>query len=329
MVPLVCAVLLLGYSFVRPSSYTSSATFMAQSEAPNLSQLSGLAAQIGVSVPSSIGGGTQSPAFYADLLRSSNLLRDVVTTTYSLPEDMLEESGSGEGDLVTIFDVGGETRGEKIVNAVENLRVRLTTGTDVETGVVRVAVTTRWPALSHQIVQRLIDLVNRFNVERRRSQAEAERRFLEGRVEAARQELRAAEDSLERFLDRNRRYENSPRLRFEYQSLQRRVELNQQVFSTLAQSFEQAKMQEVRSTPVITVVEEPETPVKPDAQSRILLVLLGLLGGGVVAIGWAFGREFIQATRETEPDAYARFMDLRQEARRDVERLWRRVRPDF
>lgn len=328
LIPVICVVLLLGYSVLRPPAYTSSATFTAQSDAPNFSQLSGLAAQIGISVPTSLGGGGQSPAFYADLLRSTNLLSDVVATDYRLPENLAGEDGPTSEDLVWILDIEGDTREEKVVNAVEALRNRMTTGTDLETGVVRVAVSTPWPRVSHQLVERLIDLVNRFNVERRRSQAEAERKFLESRVESARQDLQAAEDSLESFLERNRRYENSPRLRFDYQSLQRRVELNQQVFTSVAQSLEQAKMQEVRSTPVITVVEQPEQPVKPDGQSRVLLVLLGLLGGGVLAISWAFSREFFRATRTSEPDAYARFTELKNDAKQDLARLWRRLRPD-
>lgn len=327
VLPLACAVLLLIYSFLSSPSFTSSATFMAQSEASSLSRLSGLATQIGVSVPSSLDGAEQSPAFYADLLRSSNLLREVVTTEFELPEGERGEGGTRKSELLQLLGVEGDSRPERIVNAVEALRNRMTTGTDLETGVVRVAVATPWPSVSHKVVERLIDLVNRFNVERRRSQAQAEREFLENRVASARRGLESAEDTLEEFLERNRRYENSPRLRFEYQSLQRRVELRQQVFTSLAQSLEQAKMQEVRSTPVITVVERPERPVKPDGQNRILLILLGVLLGGGLAVSWSFGHQFFQATRRTEPDAFARFEELRSEAEQELQQIWGRLLP--
>jgi hypothetical protein len=34
----------------------------------------------------------------------------------------------------------------------------------------------------------------------------------------------------------------------------------------LAQAYEQSKMDEVRDTPVITIIQPPETPLMPDAK---------------------------------------------------------------
>ena len=126
-----------------------------------------------------------------------------------------------------------------------------------KTGVVELEVTAGNPGLAQEINQRLIDLVNEFNLRTRQSQAANERAFTERRLEEVRQELRATEDGLQSFLQRNRDYTNSPALTFQVERLQREVSMRQEVFTTLAQEFQQAKIEEVRDTPVITVVEAP------------------------------------------------------------------------
>jgi len=92
----------------------------------------------------------------------------------------------------------------------------------------------------------------------RQSQAAAERGFTEERMAEAQEELRAAENELQRFLQNNRQFQNSPELVFQHDRLQRRVAMRQQVYTSLVQSYEQARIDEVPNTPVITVVEYAE-----------------------------------------------------------------------
>src|SRR2546428_650042 len=96
-------------------------------------------------------------------------------------------------------------------------------------------------------------LVNTFNLERRQSRAAQEKRFVETRRTEARDELQVAEDRLKSFLERNRDYRNSPQLVFDQERLAREVALRQQLLTSLSQAYEQARIDEVRDTPVITV----------------------------------------------------------------------------
>lgn len=323
--PLATAVVLAVGSRVLPAEYTSSGTFTPQDrQQSQLSQFSGLASQFGMSLPVSLGGG-QSPAFYAELIRSENLLSEVVAHDY--PAASSDGAGdSTSADLVEYFDAPGDTRPERVASAVNILRDRMSAGSDTETGVVSLSVTTGRPELSRQVADRIIELVNRFNLQRRRTQAGAERRFLEGRVEKARVELEAAEDSLERFLESNRSYRNSPTLQFRHQDLQRQVDMEQQIYTSLVQSLQQARIEEVRSTPVITVVEPPRVPARPDRASLVLVALLGLVIGLIGAVIWALGRRYVQVTRRTEPEEYARFVELRRETAGEIRDLWKRIR---
>ena len=156
------------------------------------------------------------------------------------------------------------------------------------TGMVTVNVRTESPVVSMRIAERLLEGLNRFNLVTRQSQAGEERRFTEARYEAARLSLREAENKLQQWLQENRQYSNSPQLTFERDRLQSQVSLRQQVFQTLAQQYEDARIKEVRDTPVITVIERPMLPARPDPQLRAWILLLsvtaGTLGGILLAM---------------------------------------------
>lgn len=329
LIPLVLAFLVVAVTLVLPRSYTSTASFAPESGGQQVGQLAGLASQFGVQVPTPEAG--QSPQFYADLLTGRALLRETAVTEYEVERDSgRTDAEPRQGDLVSLLEVKGETHRLAVANTVDLLRNEVVNvATNPETGVVELSVTTRWPDLSRQVAERMVDLVNQFNLERRQSQASAEREFLEGQVARAESTLHAVEDSLERFLERNRSYQNSPTLRFEYERLQRQVNLRQQIFTSLSESFQQARIDEVRNTPVITMVEPPEVPARPDPRRLPLKGVLGLMLGGVLAVFWSFGREMMASTRERDPDDYAEFERLKRETKDEFRGLWQRLRGVF
>jgi hypothetical protein len=118
---------------------------------------------------------------------------------------------------------------------------------------------------------------------------------------------------LKTFLQNNLTYQGSPRLQLEFARLQRHVDLVQQVYVTLSQEYEQARIQEVRNTPVITIVDRPEA----SAHHSIRLStagLLGLVAGLIMAAMAAFIREYGQRQRIDDADSFREFADLRRAA---------------
>lgn len=276
----LAAFLLVGvYTFVRHRTYTSTARFMPQATTEGaLARLSGLAASFGVAVPSSDPGA--SPTFYADLLQSRDVLRRTVETPYTV----LTRGDTLRGTLVELLDAHGKTPARRRDAAAKDLLENLDVRVGRETGTVDLEVTMPWPDLARQVAVHMIDQVSDFNLHRRQTKAGAERRFVEARLAEAADSLRAAELRLEGFLQRNREYRNSPQLTFTYDRLDREVNMQQQVYTTLAQSYEAARIDEVRNTPVITVVEAPDLPSGPDPRLALVKgVLAGLLGLGLGA----------------------------------------------
>jgi uncharacterized protein involved in exopolysaccharide biosynthesis len=309
-------VLLPAITLIFPRSYTSASVFMPQTRSA-ASSLSGLAAQLGFTLPSTESG--QNPSFYADLLESNSILGSVVDSKfqYQTPE------GPVTATLVEIYRSKGKNAALRRDATIRQLRSEVGATTAQKTGVVELEVTAQHPELARQVNQRLIDLVNEFNLRTRQSQAANEREFTERRLEEVRQELRATEDRLQAFLQRNRDYTNSPALTFQVERLQREVAMRQEVFTTLAQAYEQAKIEEVRDTPVITVVQVPELPVRPDSRWLVLKALLGLLLGFMVGAAIAVWRSYTVNSERLGTGEAAEFARLRRQAMGDLSRPWR------
>ena len=310
------ALLLAGSALIFPRSYTSAVTFMPQSRRTP-SNLSGIAAQFGITVP--LGEGSESPQFYVDLLRSREILRAVVDARYSYVAD----TGRVTGTLVQIYREKAKTAPLRREAAMRRLSDKMTTDISPRTGVVSLEVTTNHPDLSQQVAARLVDLVSQFNLNRRQSQAGEERRFTEQRLTDLRRELRTSENRLESFLQSNREFRSAPSLLFEQRRLEADVNVLRQLVTQLTQAVEQAKIDEVRDTPVITIVERPESPVRPDPRGLVLRTIVGLFFGGGLGVAVVLLTEGLRRTGVRRSEEYAEFASLKRDAVGDLTHPWR------
>ncbi|AHG91029.1 lipopolysaccharide biosynthesis protein [Gemmatirosa kalamazoonensis] len=285
--PLVVAAVVGTYALLRPRDYTASASFTPRTTDVMKGALSGLAAQLGVTAT---GDPSQSPDFYADLLTSRPILAAVAESTYTLPPgDPLGRAGTG----VALLEAEGQTPALRLDDAVKRLAKRVTVTKNAKTGVVTFSVTTRSPALSTAMTGHVLSLVDQFNQERRKQKAADEERFAEQRMQQLRSELNRAEDALAYFKARNRDAQ-APDLEKEQERLEREVGMRQTVFTNIAQVYEQARVDALRDVPVITVIEAPTPPVRPDSRRVALKVLLALMLAVPAGFGIALLRDAVQ-----------------------------------
>lgn len=300
--------------------YTSSASFSPKASVQSTA-LAGVAAQLGVATPGT--DAAQSPAFYADLLKSRSVMTAVLQHQYSYSDD----GEAKVGRLIELLRVSGSTEGLKLKNAITKLTALTKVDLKVRTGVVTLTVRLPNPELSKLVVEQFLAEVNRYNLEQRQSLAGAERRFTDGRITQLKGELREAEDRLEGFLRQNRDYRNSPELTFQRDRLARAVELRQAVYTTVAQANEKARIDEARDTPAITPIDLPNLPARPDGRGRVLWGLIGLAMGAALGCLLGFLRESFDRRRTAGDQEFAEFSAAIAAARNDVTRLWRRSAP--
>jgi uncharacterized protein involved in exopolysaccharide biosynthesis len=316
-------------SFVLPSEYRAESALIPQAAGPSGSELAGLAAQFGVRVGSDVD--SERPEFYAALLTSREFLQDAVLTTYRFPigdnfQDTLE------GTLVDIYGVRARTPKERTRRAIRVLKSHVTATASLTTGIVTLRTTAQWPELAERINRRLLKFVNDFNLEKRQSRARMQRHFVEERLEEAQGQLQEAEGTLRVFHERNRQYRDSPLLILEAARLQRRVDQRQEVVISLVRGLDEARIDEVRNTPVVPVVTQPEGSARSAGRGPIMNAILGLMVGGVLSVVLVWTTGIVRAQRRSNYDDYTTFRDLATDTiralPRPLSRLLRRLAPE-
>ncbi len=255
-----------------PKQYTATGSFIAQgasaSELP--AALQGIAASVGL-----MSARDFSPQFYADLLTSEPVLGAALTKAYRIPS----VTGEGGKTYLEIERFRGDEPRRVMERALRHLRRRVATRADVRTNIIGLSVTARDPVLSRDISLVLLEALDSLNIEFRRRHSGELRRFFESRMAESRYELDSAETKLRQFLERNRVIENSPLLTFEHMRLVRGADLKRGVYTTVVQQYEEARLQEARNVPVLTILSPPRVPARKSGPPRRLLVVLGLAVG--------------------------------------------------
>lgn len=290
------------------AAYVARASFTPAGQASGMRGLAQVAQTFGVDVGAASGTGPTLD-FYVSVLQSRQLLSQVVRSRFKSPTSA-GSPGTASTTLLDVYGFHGDTSRRALLKAVDRFRRDLDVSSNPAANLVSFSVRAKDPDLAESIGRRLLDLVNEFNIHQLQFNAATERRFVQDRSEQARRQLRLSEDSLRTFLERNRSVDESPRLQFELQRMQRAIALRQQLYTTLAQSLEQARIAEVRDTPVITIVDAPEGSALR-ARHALRNGIMGLLVGLVLGIVLGFGRENFWMEREQHPEEHEEFTRLR------------------
>ena len=115
---------------------------------------------------------------------------------------------------------------------------------------------------------------------------------------------------MESFL-RSNRVLGSPSLVADKERLSRQVALRNQIYAQLAWAYEQSKLEEVRDTPVLTVLDPPEVPIEPDPRGLVTKTLLSFIIGVLIAAVLAVLINRLRADGESGSDAeeFVAFME--------------------
>ena len=281
-IPLVCALLAVLVSLILPPVYTAQTTITPVASGSisglggsALTSLAGLAGQLGVSSPTS---GTVSPDFIAEVLRSRAILTATLESRFHSGPPQ-----TGDAALLDILRVEGHTEPIRLSRGVRQLGGAVRAEVEHSTGIVTLSVKARDPRLAADIANRMRVILNDFNLEQRQSQSHEQARFTRERLTEAEGELRQAEAAQLRFLQANREYRGSPLLEFESSQLQRAVDLRQEVYVSLVKANDEARISEVRDTPVITTIDSAVAPDRKSSPRPVLNMAIAILAGGVIA----------------------------------------------
>lgn len=279
---LMCGAVAAAVSLVVPPRFSSSAAFTSTTtrDLPvgALSAARDLADAFGVAG----GSGATAPEFFQAVAAMRSVRERILLARYPV------QSGDSTTlrSLLDIYDIGAKSPARQMEKSVQRVGEDIRVSFDRITGLVTVRAEAFEPLLAAAIVDTTIAYLNAANIANRQTQAREERLFLEDRLRSAQDSLSRLERAMIEFNAKNRAYSASPELVIQEAALRRRLDFATQVYSQLAGEAERARMQEVRSTPVLNVLD----PAVPAAERfwprRTLVTLFGLIVGFGLALAY-------------------------------------------
>jgi len=246
-----------------------------------------------LSIASSFGIATQeggySVYYFAQILQSREALKLVANDTL-----MVEGTPIGVLDVLRVSGGSAEKRLERGIRA---LRKRLTVRTDDQAKLVTVHVLGPSPATATALAESFLRAVNTIAMASVTSGGSFEWRFAQAQADSALGALRTAEDALRDFSMANRSIASSPTLQIQEARLRREIEIERDIYLTLVQQAEAAKLQAARNTPAISIVQPPQASVEVASPKRSVWALTGALAALTIVLGWLYVVEPILPAR--------------------------------
>jgi len=297
IIPAITCIIAIYYVlFFTEPFYVATAKIIPSVGSSSTSNLRGLAAQFGLSVPGGEETSVTSSWVYPEIIKSRTLARVLLKRNFDT-----EKFGKDQ-PLVKILTYSEEEPEfglaalEKM--AVEALLKKINVSKSRQSSILTLEVSAFEPQLAADIIIALIEELDKHQQKFKSTRVTEKREFIEERIEEVQLDLEKTEDALKQFRYRNRQIQNSPSLLLEQERLSREVQVVIGVFTTLKQEYELAKIQEVEEATVVYVLDPPEAPLmKAGPQRRKTVIMAGFLGIGL-GVGLVFVREFWKNSSE-------------------------------
>jgi len=291
---ILCTLTIIYVLFYTEPFYTSTAKIKSSSSGGGgISQAAGLAAQFGITLPTNQ---SEPNWVYPEIIKSRTLNRAMLKRKFDTKQFGPQKS------LLQIFTFGNDEPEFSMdtleIHALESFIKQINISEDRNTGIYTLSINASEPQLASDIVTALIEELDTHQKEYNKAITSKARKFIEERIVVVGKELRDAEEALKDFTVSNRRIENSPLLLLEQERLAREVSVPAGVFTTLKQQLETTKIEEVKESDYVVVLDPPEAPLERSGPNRRKMVIFaGFLGIGLgIAIGLVI--EFIKENWE-------------------------------
>ena len=289
------------YALLVTPLYKSTITMYPSGEdsGGQLSQLQGMASTFGFDM----GGGGSAPSFHIpDIVVSRRLKTELIyhewnSKEFNKPVNLIQywEIDNAIGIslnpinwIKALFtsDHGSDYRTLKWeVSALEKLNDRISVD-EGKSGLITIEILMEEPEIAAEMANIMYPSIVDFTVETHSKQAKLNSEFIESRQLEVNKQLANAEEVLKVFRERNRSIMESPQLQLEMERLLREVEIQTQVYITLQQQYELARIEEVKKTPSVVILDDARPAVEKDKPKRKLIVILTMFLSGVMAAGY-------------------------------------------
>ena len=289
-IPIIVTLFTIIYVFlIAPPVYTSEAKVLPISEDGSRSSgFSGMAAQLGINIPISIGSSVPWDEVYPEIVTSSDLLTGLLDENFSTEKygelslkDILVKMNS----LEKYPDLQRQNR------ALGEFRKMIKISKDRISPVVTLKVASFEPIFAAELSNRLIERSGKIQRELKTNRVRQKRLFIEERLAEVSIELKNMEKNLREFREFNRNLSGSPALEMKVQEMGRELDLQNSLYVTLKTQHEKAKIDEVERDDMVQIIDGPNIPAKLTSPRRGLSIILSLFFSFFLSIFIIYFRE--------------------------------------
>ena len=288
--PIIITLFMSVYVFwIANPVYTSVSKVLPISEdGSSSSGFSGVAAQLGISIPLSMGGTVPWDEVYPEIVQSSNLLSTILPESFSTKK-------YGEISLLDILikehNLSKYEEKDLTNRAITNLQKMIKISKDRLSPVVTISVESFEPLFAAELSKMLIEKSGQIQNQLRTNRVRQKRLFIEERLKSVSGEMKKMEKELREFREYNRNLSSSPTLQMRVQEMGRERDLQNSLYVTLKTQYEKAKIDEVERNDMVQQIDGPNIPVKLTRPRRGLSIILSLFFGIFMSIFSIYFRE--------------------------------------
>lgn len=280
-------------SLVLPETFKSTASILPDTDRSRLTSLGGLA---DLASMAGVGAADASPVkLYPSILTSETILKNVILHKYKTQK--YQDSVT----LLQYWDIRAKTPQLSYALTLKTLRDELDVALDPKTNIITIALEAEEPQLTADIINTMLGELDQFMRSKRTTNATKQRQWVEARLGEVQQDLADSENRLKYFREKNRIVLGSPELMLEQERLLRQVQINSTLFSELKKQYELARIEEVKNTAIINVLDPAVPAAKKEHPKRTIIVLTSFMVALFGSMAYVVLRQVYHASPMTVP----------------------------
>jgi len=316
-------------AITSPKEFTATTIVVPQTEDGSVSMkggLSGLASMAGINLGSSSGGTTLSPTLYPQIVSSIPFQLELMNTklTYEEidhPVSLMEFYKNDDGGfsltgtiikytlglpVVIVNAIRGEEKNQihstnnnnpihlnkdqkdiqKILDNIISIEV------NDKDGYITISCKQPEALPAAQLTRHCKDLLQNYVTAFRIQKAQINLDFIQKRYNELKKEYETVQTELATFRDRNQNV-STALAQTELERINNKYQLAYNVYSTISEQLEQARIQVKKDTPVFTVIEPASVPNERSKPHRIRILFIWTFLGIILGFGIVFGRDYL------------------------------------
>ena len=182
------------------------------------------------------------------------------------------------------------------------IRESVSLSVDKKTSVISLSVTAQDPKVAARISEEVIERLQTYVTDYRTEKARQDLEYYEKLYEEYKDAYYTSQQRYASYMDRNQGVVLQ-RVKTEQERLQNEMNLNYQLYNACAQQLQTAKAKVQQETPVFTIINPPQVPLKRSNTSKLTILIASIFLGAVVAAVWIlWGRDVIAKLKKPEEE---------------------------